>query len=574
MSSVLNPVIKKILFDRPQFRFLILGLSFLAAVLGLLAAYYQKVFIDSLTSLETFGTTSHELSVLLLAFGCFLFASIFNQSNHYLGIREGLISQRKLSADLYSQAITLKSESLEKRTVGEVVSLYATDIPASTILLEQTLPFGASTFFPILLTPFALNALIGNPLWETFVAVFIVATINTALAFRQSQYFSTFKQLAALRTSFVNEWLQNIRTLKILNWLQPFESKIFSIREQETENRLRMVTNGQIMNSITSHAPFVFNIIAGVILVLNQNRELSAGEIWAVFWVLGIFLNRPLRQLPWFFTFGFDALTSSRRLQSFFNLRSFTDYRVNPHPGPDNKSSAASTNTASPAPSLLQLRGLRWSNQQGLILNNLNLDIREGEKIAILGEVGSGKSALLLCLLGELQGHFDSFYYQGEPVKGAVSRRLRRHMNYVPQESFLMNSTLRDNISFEYEKSPLQDSELQLHLQRVDFDPDFEGFRSGLNTPIGERGVNLSGGQKQRLSLARSIAQSRDIILIDDAMSQLDAVTEQKILEELFQGPLKNKTVILTTHRRTALKFVDTVYEMSEGRLKPGDSAL
>lgn len=537
---------------------LILGISFLAAILGLLAAYYQKVFIDSLAGLSILSESHQQMNFLFLAFASFLISSYLSQANLYWSYRESLISQRKLSHDLYTQALRLKSESVDKRTVGEIVSLYATDVPAATILLEQTLPFGASTFFPILLTPFALQALIGSPLYEAFGCVLVIALINTALAFRQSRFFFTFKQLAALRTSLVNEWLQNIRTLKILNWVTAFEKRIFDMRERETVNRISMVTNGQVMNAITSHAPFLFNIVAGVSLVLIQKRTLTAGEIWAVFWVLGLFLNRPLRQLPWFFTFAFDALTSSRRLQAFFNLKSFEDFQIL------NKE-AKST----PAPSLLEVKGLSWSNDLGTILDKLDFQIRPGEKAAILGEVGSGKTAFLMCLMGELKGHFESYYWHGKPVQGEVSREMKSKMNYVPQESFLMNSTLRDNVSFEYEKSAIEDPELSLHLHRVDFDPDFEGLSEGLNTSIGERGVNLSGGQKQRLSLARSIAQKRSLVLIDDAMSQLDAKTEYKVLKELFEGPLKDKTVIMTTHRTTALHFVDSVYEMQDGQLKP-----
>lgn len=557
MTSIFSQVTRKILFDRPWHRVLILGVSFVAAVLGLLAAYYQKVFIDSLAGITLLSETTQQLTILFLAFGSFLFASFLNQGNLYLSYREALISQRKLAHDLYTQALRLKSESLDKRTVGEIVSLYATDVPAATIMLEQTLPFGASTFFPIILTPFALHALVGAPLYEVFICVILVSAINTALAFRQSRFFFTFKQLAANRTSLVNEWLQNIRTLKILNWVPAFETRIFNMRERETLNRIRMVTNGQIMNSITSHAPFLFNIVAGSVLVLVQNRTLTAGEIWAVFWILGLFLNRPLRQLPWFFTFAFDSLTSSRRLQSFFNLKSFDDYQVK--------------NLATPPASdaLLEVKGLTWSNELGTILDKLDFKIRDGEKVAILGEVGSGKTAFLLCLMGELKGQFETFSWQGKPVQGDVSHDLKNKMNYVPQESFLMNSTLRDNISFEYEKSNVEDPELRLHLNRVDFDPDFEGLSEGLNTSIGERGVNLSGGQRQRLSLARSIAQKRSLVLIDDAMSQLDAKTEYKVLKELFQGPLKDKTVIMTTHRTTALHFVDAVYEMQDGKLSP-----
>ncbi len=553
-----QPIYLAILKDRWPWRAIILGTSLGAAALSLVAAGFQKSFIDSLAG-TLIASEQQQILFLLFSFFCFVLASLATQMNNYWGMKESLVSQRKLAQGLYNQSLTLKSESLEKKTVGEMVALYATDVPASTILLEQTLPFGASTFFPLILTPFALSYLIGTPLLETCALVIVVAMVNTALALRQSRFFLKFKELAALRTSYVNEWIQNIRTLKILNWLEPYESRIFEVRERETKNRIEMVTNGQIMNAITSHATFVFNVTAGLSLIWIHKRTLTPGEIWTVFWLLGILLNRPLRQLPWFFTFAFDALTSSKRLEGFLRLTSFSDYDVELRRF---KKSA----DGAPLP-LIEIEGLKWVHDETTVLENLDFKIFEGEKVAILGEVGSGKSAFLHCLMGELRGQFKTFLYKGEPIQGEVTKELRRVLNYVPQESFLMNSTLRDNVAFEYGKSAVLDPEMDTYLTHVDFDPAFEGLSDGLDTRIGERGVNLSGGQKQRLSLARSIVQERPLVLIDDSMSQLDAETEKKVLKDLFSGPLKDKTVILTTHRRSVLNFVSRVFEMRDGRL-------
>jgi len=553
MNPFSIPLIRNILLSRLPFRLLILLASVLAAGLGLGASYFQKSFIDEIV-LRNFSESVWVYQALGFAFLCFLVASFLSQLTLYLGYREALISQRKISETLYRHALRLKSESLEKRTVGETVALYATDIPASTVLLEQTLPYGASTFFPILLSPIALHYMIGTSLIEVYALVFFVAALNTALAFKQSGFFYTFKQLAAERVSKVNEWLQSIRSLKILNWIEPFEDRILDVREKETINRIKMVTNGQMMNAITSHATFIFNIAAGFLLITVQKRELTAGEIWAIFWVLGLFLNRPLRQLPWFFTFGFDAVTSSKRLQNFLDLKPFHNYDIK-------------TAGLSSKDNLLEVKGLSWGNQTSQVLDQLDFEIKKGEKVAILGEVGAGKTAFLLCLLGELHGKFEQFFFQGQSVDGLQAKKLKTILNYVPQESFLMNSNLRDNVSFEYRSTDFDDGEIISYLSQVDFVPEQEGLTSGLETSIGERGVNLSGGQRQRLSLARSMAQGKELILMDDSMSQLDSVTESKILKDLFKTTLKSKSVIVTTHRLSILQYVDTIYELKNGKL-------
>jgi ATP-binding cassette subfamily B multidrug efflux pump len=566
------PLIRDVLFSRPAWRILILFTSLAAATLGLVAAGFQKAFIDILTS-PTWSLqkefNQQPLSFLLWSFLCFVISSLLTQLNLYWGTLESLRAQQKLAQQVYDQALALKSETLAKKTVGEMVALYATDVPAATVLLEQTLPYGASTFFPLFLTPVALSFLIGTPLLETFLLVVIVALLNSLLALRQSRFFFKFKELAAARTALVNEWIQNIRTLKILNWMAPFEARIFEVREAETKNRVAMVTNGQMMNAITSHSTFLFNVVAVLSLILIYKRTLTPGEIWTVFWILGILLNRPLRQLPWFFTFAFDALTSARRLQSFLTLRSFSEsWPKATGRAPTGLEISSAQEGGSPGP-LLEIQGLTWEQGGEKILADLDFKIHPKEKVAILGEVGTGKTAFLLSLMGELNAQFEKFFFNGRPIsEGSNSQDFRRMINYVPQESFLMNSTLRDNLVFEYEKSSLADPDLDHFLKSVDFDPSFEGLTEGLNTRIGERGVNLSGGQKQRLSLARSMAQDRPFVFIDDSMSQLDSQTEIKILQELFSGALKKKTVIMTTHRRSALKFVDKVYELKAGQLR------
>ena len=186
LKRINQPIFKTILIDRWPWRALIIVTSLVAAALGLVAAGFQKYFIDSLSGNYS-ATEKQQVYFMLGSFVCFVFASLFTQMNNYWGLRESLFSQRKLAQRLYDQSLTLKSESLEKKTVGEMVALYATDVPASTILLEQTLPYGASTFFPLILTPFALVYLVGTPLLETCVLVVVVALVNTALAFKQSR---------------------------------------------------------------------------------------------------------------------------------------------------------------------------------------------------------------------------------------------------------------------------------------------------------------------------------------------------------------------------------------------------
>ncbi|MCX7979043.1 MAG: ABC transporter transmembrane domain-containing protein, partial [Bdellovibrionaceae bacterium] len=263
MGSLLFEVLRY----RWPWRLLILVLSGISAFLGLVAPFLQKEFVDRLQGLPpVFPITDiSELdpaTLIILAAFCFLLSQLLSQLLYFIGARESMLMQKKLASMLYGKMLQLRADTMSRRTLGEVVSLYAVDVPGSTILLDQTLPMGASTFFPLVLAPLALIFFLGfSPTWVVSL-IALILLINFWLARRQAKFFIIFKSLAAKRLGYVNEWIQNIRTLRILGWVPAFEERIFSVRRAETENRVRMVTNGQLMNAISSTITFILNVVA------------------------------------------------------------------------------------------------------------------------------------------------------------------------------------------------------------------------------------------------------------------------------------------------------------------------
>ena len=307
-------LLRQILFSRPQFRILILLSSFVASAFGLLGPFLQKEYFDLLASGQPV------IWLLIGAFFCILLYLGFSQLTNFLGAREAILMQGHLSQKMYAQSLRLRSDSLQGKPVGEFVSVYATDIPGATVLLEQTLPTGASILFPLLLAPWALHRFFLVP-WLPLISVMVgVSALNFAMAYRQSSFFFQFKKLAADRIGLVNEWIQNIRSLRILGWMSFFELKIFDMRIRETENRIGMLTNGQMMNSVASSITFVLNIVVVASLTFASSQPVTAGQLLAVLWIVAIFLTRPFRQMPWLFTFLFDAWTSIKRLSDVLKL--------------------------------------------------------------------------------------------------------------------------------------------------------------------------------------------------------------------------------------------------------------
>ena len=556
----MKSLFSEVVFTRFHARIIILLCSFAAAVFGLLGPFFQKEFIDQLTGTASklhLFTFNNPLWFIVGAFFCVLFAQAFAQLTNYLSAKEALFMQRVFAERLYNKTLNLRVDTMSHRPVGEIVSLYATDVAGATVFLDQTLPAGASTLFPLLLAPFAISVLFDIPLWPTICVMIGMTVLNTVMGFRQSRFFFRFKLLAAERIGLVNEWIQNIRTIRILGWIRHFETAIFAKREVETRNRVLMVTNGQIMNALSSSVTFVLNVISLGSLVFFTKQQVTGGELLALLWIVGIFLTRPFRQMPWFFTFAFDSWTSLKRLEEFFSIK-------NNKTDEDGREPAAMTRDEAFA---LQVRGLNLRIGARDILNKIDLDVAHGEFVAVVGEVGSGKSMLLLSLLRETGASFDFYHIGDKDALQATPDEVRGNFAYVPQEGFIMSASLRENVAFLYDIDPDRDPMVEESLRLAQFDLNTERVEKGLNTEIGERGVNLSGGQRQRVSLARVHFHQAPILLLDDCLSAVDVDTEQKLFEQLLLGAWADRTRILVTHRLSALSQVDRILFLEEGRI-------
>ncbi|MEK2688185.1 ABC transporter ATP-binding protein [Bdellovibrio sp. GT3] len=551
----------EVVFTRPYARLIILACSLFAAVFGILGPFFQKEFIDQLTGVETklhLFQVSSPLWFILSAFLCVLGSLALSQLTNYLSAKEALHMQRVFAERLYAKTLNLRVDTMSHRPVGEIVSLYATDVQGATVFLDQTLPAGASTLFPLLISPFAISLLFDIPLWPTVTVMIGITCVNSFLAFRQSRFFFNFKQLAAERIGLVNEWIQNIRTIRILGWIHHFEAGIFAKREVETRNRVLMVTNGQIMNAISSSITFILNVVTLGSLILYSKHTMTSGELLALLWIVGIFLTRPFRQMPWFFTFAFDSWTSLKRLEEFFSTQNNQTADTGEVP---------SEQAALDEKFALQVQGLNLRIGSRHILKNMNFNIKDGEFVAVVGEVGSGKSLLLLSLLRETGAHFHSYRIGSLNALQQEPNSVRENFAYVPQEGFIMSATLRENVAFLYDIDPDRDNMVEESLKLAQFELSTERVEKGLGTEIGERGVNLSGGQRQRVSLARVHFHNAPIMLLDDCLSAVDVDTEHKLFESLLMGAWANRTRLLVTHRLSALNRVDRILFLEEGRI-------
>ncbi|MVP01693.1 ABC transporter ATP-binding protein [Paenibacillus lutrae] len=197
-------------------------------------------------------------------------------------------------------------------------------------------------------------------------------------------------------------------------------------------------------------------------------------------------------------------------------------------------------------------------------LEGISLTLRRGETLGVVGRTGSGKSTLLKQLLRQYPVGSGTITIGGVPIQQIPLDRVQSWIGYVPQEQILFSRTVRENIRFG--KPGASDEEVLGAIERAAFAQDIHTLADGLDTLVGEKGVALSGGQKQRVSLARALIADPEILLLDDAMSAVDARTEARIIENI-RRERAGKTTLISTHRLSAVEHADRILVLDEGRI-------
>ncbi|MBI3600652.1 MAG: ABC transporter ATP-binding protein [Nitrospinae bacterium] len=211
----------------------------------------------------------------------------------------------------------------------------------------------------------------------------------------------------------------------------------------------------------------------------------------------------------------------------------------------------------------IELKSLTFSyTGKENVLSNIALKIPAGSSLALTGAVGSGKSTIVKLMLRIYDAADGAIFVDGGDIKKMPLRLLREIIGYVEQEPFLFSDTIRENIVFGIKNAA--DDDIENAAAMAGLDRDMEIFPHGLDTVIGERGVTLSGGQKQRVALARAIIKKPKILILDDAFSNLDASTEERVFGNI-RNSLRNTTIILISHRISTIKEADMIAVMKDG---------
>jgi ATP-binding cassette, subfamily B, multidrug efflux pump len=348
--------------------------------------------------------------------------------------------------------------------------------------------------------------------------------------------------------------------------------RAFTREESEMElfsrmNRQYVDLNKSLIRLTSTFYPALHAMI-GVMFVFVfyvGSRNLIAGTMTiGAFVAFQFYLGRmiwPLIALGWVINLFQRGMASMKRLHEIWIVEPEQTSGTVGDPSTD----ALATNGASLASrGNIEIRDLTFAYADRPVLRDINLSVRSGETIGIVGRTGSGKSTLLSLITRAFEPPPGTIFFDRRPIETIPMRELRDWIGMVPQETFLFSDSIAENIRFG--RAEATDDEIDESASQAGLTSDVSSFPQGLQTVIGERGITLSGGQKQRTAIARALVRDPLILILDDSLSAVDTQTEERILHALRQVR-QGRTVLIVSHRVSSVKDADHIVVIDEGRI-------
>jgi ABC-type multidrug transport system fused ATPase/permease subunit len=437
-----------------------------------------------------------------------------------------------LQREVLRKAYALDWEGRRLSPAGDLINRLEVDVDSVTNLVER-IADALAVATHLLLATFLLHKFLGWAGAASVGALLLIMPLARWIARRTRALELEIMERKDARVTYMSQVLSGIRLIKSFVWESPTYAECSGLRKLESEALEKRARLNAFSSLIFSGSASVAAVL-GFGLYVALGNELKPALVFAAL-VVYADLPFPFMILKDVINVFAKTMASAERLSGYLSL-------------PELKSEPAAPGES------VEVHGLSLSLDQRCLLDSVSFSLPRGANLAIVGPVGSGKTLLLESLLGELPS-------SGFRSLGASGSNLA----YVSQQSFVLNNSLRANIEFGGAK--LGEEELARAIRLSALTQDLAAMPKGVETELGEHGINLSGGQKQRLSLARAVAKQPELVLLDDPFSALDGKTERYLIDELFFGYWRKLTRICVTHRLSSLERFDQVLFLKNGKV-------
>ncbi|KAF5774238.1 putative ABC-type xenobiotic transporter [Helianthus annuus] len=504
-----------------------------------LASYVGPFLIDTLVK---YLTGHRDLNTGLLLVSAFFGAKIVECfAARHCDLKKqqaGINARAALVAMIYHKGLTLSSQSKQGHSNGEIINFMAVDAER----IGEFSKFMHAPWMTVVQIGLSLAILyknLGISSLATFVVTIAIMLSDLPLGSFQEKYQAKLMEYKDKRMKTTFEILKNMRILKLYGWEMKFLSRINDIRNDEAHWLYKFVfamavtcNAFWVAPTLVAIATFGTSMLVGI--PLDSGKVLSAIATFKI-------LQDSVYNLPDTISKIIQTKVSFDRIASFLSLSELDSGLVDIVP-------RGSSDT------IVEVVDGKFSWDVTTCeptLMDVNFKIFHCMKVAVCGPVGSGKSSLLSCILGEVP-----------KLSGKV--KLSGTKAYVGQSPWIQSGTIEQNILFGNE---MHRERYEKVLEACDLKKDLEVLSFGDRTVIGERGINLSGGQKQRIQIARALYQDADIYLFDDPFSAVDAITGNHLFKECMMDFLESKTVIYVTHQVEFLTAADLILVLKDGRI-------
>jgi len=443
-------------------------------------------------------------------------------------------------------------EFFDNTIIGQLISRITNDSERITDFLQFGLRMMIYSTFLLALSLYYMFTMNTMLMTIALVALLISILLNTRYALLIRPVYDEIRQQTGVLAGITTSGLAGIKTVKSL----AIESHEYGRFEKENQKFLDLNIKAAKIRAVYGEAAvLIIGLALAMILYYGGyaivNNQLTVGEL-AAFISYMMMLMWPLRALGLSIGDIQRSIAAAKRLFDIIDTKPRVVEKPNSIDLKEVKGEIVFENVSFSY------------NKNRRVLENINLHVKPGEKIAIVGPPGSGKSTILKLLMRFYDPDEGRILIDGVDIRDVKISSLRRHVAYIQQEPFIFNRSIRENIALGNPDASMEDIVKAAKIAKIhEF---IMSLPNKYDTVVGERGVTLSGGQRQRIAIARALVSNPKILLLDDPVSNLDAETEKQLVSDL-KNILRDKTALIVTQRLSSLTIVDRIIVLDKGRI-------
>ncbi len=493
------------------------------------------------------------LAVLLLVALCRYFWRIFL-------IRTSIFAERDIRQKYTNHLFSLPTSVFNRRKVGDLIALATNDTRAVSMGIGIGIVILSDVFLYFLTIPVAMFWLSPKLTLLAFIPLPIIPLLVIRNQREIHKRFESIQEAFSKLTAMAQENLMGIRLIKAFAG-ESTQIKLFA--QEGLEYVRRYIKYARLETTFWPTLEFIMTLSLVLLLFVGGSsvisKEITVGSLVAFYRYVGL-LVWPMAAVGLAITFYQKATASSKRIKEVLNEK--TDV-------PEPKSPILPVDFSNgKTKGVIEFRNLsfKFPDAEKNVLSNINLKIENGSRVAFIGNIGSGKSALLSLLPRIFPVNKGMLFIDGVDVNEWPLKTLRDQIGYVGQNIFLFSESVKDNVAHGAPNMADLLGAVHSSTKIAAIHDEILAFPSSYNTKLGERGINISGGQKQRLTIARAIAKDPPILILDDALSSVDIKTEEKILETLKTRKNRN-TELIAAHRLSTIRSADLIIVLDKGSI-------